>query len=83
MTPVEEGARSLKRGTRIVLHLKEDALEFLEDRRIKELVKKHSEFIGYPIYLSVSKTKEETVPVEGDDEVVEEEAKEGDRKSGV
>lgn len=36
----------LGRGTRIVLHLKEDMSEYLEERRIKDLVKKHSEFIG-------------------------------------
>merc|ERR1711967_155497 len=38
-----------KRGTKIVLHLKEDMTEFLEERRLKDLVKKHSEFIGFPI----------------------------------
>ena len=36
----------LGRGTRIVLHLKEDMSEYLEERRLKDLVKKHSEFIG-------------------------------------
>merc|ERR1712093_599390 len=41
----------LGRGTRIVFHLKEDQLEFLEDRRIRDLVRKHSEFISYPIQL--------------------------------
>ena len=37
------------RGTKIVCHLKEDQTEFLEERRLKDLVKKHSEFIGFPI----------------------------------
>jgi len=78
VSPVTEGS-SLKRGTRIVLHLKEDAMEYLEDRKIKDLVKKHSEFIGYPIYLSVQKTKETEVAEEEE----EEEEKEGDDKPEV
>mmetsp|Transcript_2493 Transcript_2493/g.3662 ORF Transcript_2493/g.3662 Transcript_2493/m.3662 type:complete len:713 (+) Transcript_2493:59-2197(+) len=61
------------RGTHIVLHLKEDMLEFLEERRIKDLVKKHSEFIGFDIFLMVEKTNEKEVT---DDE--EEEEEEGD-----
>jgi len=48
----------LGRGTMIVFHLKEDQLEFLEDRKIRDLVKKHSEFISYPIKLLVEKTIE-------------------------
>jgi len=51
----------INRGTRIVLHLKEDMKEYLEENRLKELVKKHSEFIGFPISLWVQKTREEEV----------------------
>merc|ERR1711988_1027948 len=58
------------RGTRIVLHLKEDMKEYLEERRLKDLVKKHSEFIGFPIKLQVEKTTEKEE--EEDDENKEE-----------
>lgn len=51
----------VKRGTKIVCHLKEDMTEFLEERRLKDLVKKHSEFIGFPIELYVEKSEEKEV----------------------
>jgi len=58
----------LKRGTRITLHLKNDQKEYLEEKTLKDLVKKHSEFIGFPIHLQVTKSKE----VEDDDAAEEE-----------
>ena len=66
-TVVPDNSEPLTRGTKIILHLKEDQQEFLEERRIKDLVKKHSEFIGFAIELMCEKTTDKEV-TDSDDE---------------
>merc|ERR1712176_759910 len=73
----DEDGEQLGRGTKMVLHLKEDQLEYLEERRLNDLVKKHSEFISYPISLWTEKTTEKEVEDDDDDEE-EKETKEGE-----
>ncbi|KAG2486262.1 hypothetical protein HYH03_015086 [Edaphochlamys debaryana] len=70
----------LGRGTKITLHLKEDQKEYLEERRLKDLVKKHSEFISYPISLWTEKTVDKEV---SDDDAEEEEKKDEEEEGKV
>merc|ERR1712046_504978 len=65
----------LQRGTKIILSMKEDMVEYVEEKKVKEIVKKHSQFIGYPIKLLVHKEREKEV---SDDEAEPEEPKEGE-----
>merc|ERR1712227_71780 len=69
----------LGRGTKIVLHLKEDQTEYHEEKRVKDVVKKHSQFIGYPIKMLVEKERDKEVSDdEAEDEKEEEKKEEGE-----
>jgi molecular chaperone HtpG len=72
----------MTRGTKIILKLKEDQQEFLEEIKLKDLIKKHSEFIGFPIELMVEKTtdKEFTDSDDEDEKKEDAEKKEDEKK---
>ena len=61
---------ALGRGTRIVLHLKEDAQEYAEEGKLRQLAVKYSEFMNFPIYMQTEKEVERPVEEEGDEPVV-------------
>merc|ERR1712080_346058 len=66
----------LVRGTKITLYMKEDQLDFLDEKKVQEITKKHSQFIGYPISLQMQKTRDKEV--EDDDDDDDEEKKDED-----
>lgn len=66
---LEDGSNKIGRGTKIILHLKDECVEYLEERKLKDLIKKHSEFISFPIELWVEKSTEKEV--EDDEEETE------------
>ncbi|PIA54999.1 hypothetical protein AQUCO_00800020v1 [Aquilegia coerulea] len=69
----DTSGENIGRGTKIILYLKEDQMEYLEERRLKDLIKKHSEFISYPISLWTEKTTEKEISDDEDEEEKKEE----------
>merc|ERR1712115_48708 len=70
---------TLKRGTEITLHLREDATDYIDEKKLKDLVKKHSEFIGFPISLYVTKEEEKEVECSSSEDEDEDEDKDEDK----
>ena len=80
-TILNDKSNAIGRGTKIILYLKDECVEFLEERKLKDLIKKHSEFISFPIELWIEKTTEKEVDDDEDDEKKEDEKKD-EKKEG-
>ena len=74
-TILDDKSNAIGRGTKIILYLKDECVEFLEERKLKDLIKKHSEFISFPIELWIEKTTEKEVDDDEDDEKKDDEKK--------
>jgi len=80
---------SIKRGTEVILHLREDAADYNDEKKLKDLIKKHSEFIGFPISLYITKEEEKDVECsssedeDGDDDAEKEDAGEKENEDGA
>lgn len=78
-----DNPEQLARGSKLILHLKPDNLEFLDEKKLKELIKKHSEFISFPIELMVEKKTEKEVSDDEGEEKKEEAKKEDEKKDDL
>merc|ERR1711908_255260 len=66
---------TLGRGSRVTLHLKEDAHDYLSEDKLKESAKKYSQFIQFPIYVKVKKEVDADTEEDDDDDKDDEEDK--------
>merc|ERR1712150_289883 len=66
----------LLRGTKIILNMKEDQMDYLDEKKVQDIIKKHSQFIGYPISLQMQKTRDKEVEDDGDDDEEKKDEKE-------
>jgi len=71
---------TLGRGSRVTLHLKEDAHDYLSEDKLKDAAKKYSQFIAFPIYVKVKKEVEADVEEDDDDDDKDEEKDEVETK---
>merc|ERR1711944_146148 len=78
----DSNIEDIGRGTAIILQMKEDQEEYLDTKKLKEIVKKHSQFIGYPIRLHTPMEKEEEVTDDEAEDDEEEEKDDEEKKEG-
>merc|ERR1712050_674563 len=69
---------TLCRGTRVTLHLKEDAHDYLSEDKLKDTTKKYSQFIQFPIYVKIKKEVEAEAEDDDDDDKDDEEEEKKD-----
>merc|ERR1712168_729335 len=70
----------LGRGTKIILHMKEDQLDFADEKKLQDIIKKHSQFIGYPISLQMQKTRDKEVSDDEDEDKKDDEEEKPDEE---
>ncbi|XP_035740977.1 heat shock protein 83-like [Vespa mandarinia] len=78
-----DNGEPIGRGSKVILHIKEDQTEYLEEVKIREIVKKHSQFIGYPIKLVVEKERDKELSDDEEDEPSSKETENEDDKPKI
>jgi len=73
----------ITRGTEIILHLKEDCADYADEKRAKEIIKKHSQFVAFPINLLTIKEEEKEVDDEPEDEDKKDDDENKDKETQV
>merc|ERR1711876_139263 len=74
---------TLGRGSRVTLHLKEDAHDYLSEDKLKDASKKYSQFIQFPIYVKVKKEVDAEAEEDDDDDDKEDEKEDDEKKDDV